>query len=124
MNRQSPKSTCELRPNERRFLRAMQELGHGRFESLQIRQGELVLDPWPRTIRSVKFGNATPNRPLSGSADFELKDQATEFFAHVRTIAVGVIRVLEVRGGLPFAMEVADHSTVQAAQNDLSPVQS
>jgi hypothetical protein len=102
----------------------MQELGYGRFESLQVRHGELLLDPWPTTIRSVKFGNATPNRPLSGSADFELKDQASEFFAYVRAVEMGVIRVLEVRGGLPFAMEVADDPTAQTARNDLSSVQS
>jgi hypothetical protein len=105
------KSTSHLRSSERRFLRVMQELGYGRFEFLRIRNGELVLDPRPATIRSVKFGNVTPNRPPSGSAEFELKNQAAEFFAYVRTIDVGVIRVLEVRGGLPFAMEVADHST-------------
>jgi hypothetical protein len=86
----------------------MQELGYGRFESLQVRHGELILDPWPTTIRSVKFGNATPNRPPSESADYELKDQTAEFFGYVRTIDVGVIRVLEVRGGLPFCMDVMD----------------
>jgi len=124
MSEQSPKLTRDLRPSERRLVEAMQELGHGRFESLRILQGELVLDPWPTTIRSVKFGNATPNRPLSGSADFELKEQASEFFAYVRTIEIGVIRVLEVRGGLPFAMEVADDPTAQTARIDLSSVQS
>jgi hypothetical protein len=117
VNNQSPQSTRELRQTERRFLRAMQQLGHGRFESLQVRQGELVLDPWPTTIRSVKFRNPTSNRPLSGSVDFELKDQAAEFFAYVRTVEMGVIRVLEVRGGLPFAMEVADHSTLSQVQS-------
>ena len=85
----------------------MQKLGHCRFESLQVRQGELVLDPWPTTIRSVKFGSSTPKRPSSESDEFELKNQAAEFFAYVRAIEAGVIRVLEVRGGLPFAMEVA-----------------
>jgi hypothetical protein len=124
VNRQSPKLTGELLPTERRFLRTMQALGHGRFEAVRIRHGELVLDPWPTTIRSVKFGNATPNRPLSGSADFELKDQTSEFFAYVRTIDVGVIRVLEVRGGLPFAMEVAHHPTTRHSQHDVSPLQS
>ena len=66
LSNQPPISTRDLLPKERRFLRAMQELGHGRFECLRIFQGELVLDPWPATIRSVKFGNATPNRPLLG----------------------------------------------------------
>ena len=122
MSNQPPKSTCELRPNERRFLHGMQQLGHGRFECLRIRQGELVLDPWPMTVRSVKFGNTTPNRPVSRSAEFELKDQAAEFFAYVRAIDTGVIRVLEVRGGLPFAMEVADHPTTR--HRSTSPLQS
>jgi len=124
VSKQLPQSTHDLHPSERRFLRAVQELGHGRFESLRILRGELVLDPWPTTVRSVKFGSASPNRPLPRSADFELKDPAAEFFAYVRTIEVGVMRVLEVRGGLPFAMEVADYPAPQAAQNDLSPVQS
>jgi hypothetical protein len=96
------KSTSDLSSSERRFLRSMQELGHGRFEFLRIVQGELVLEPWPTTVRSVKFGNPTPNQPDSGLADFELKGQVAEFFSQVRTTDSGLIRVLEVRGGLPF----------------------
>jgi hypothetical protein len=106
VNNQWPKSTRDLRPSERRFLHAMQNLGHGRFESLRIIQGELVLEPWPTTVRSVKFGNATLNRPDSGPADFELKGQVAEFFSQVRTTDSELIRVLEVRGGLPFCMEI------------------
>ena len=87
----------------------MQQLGFGRFESLRIHRGELVLDPWPTTVRSVKFGGGTtPNRPVDGSDEFELKTQIAELFAHVRGVEAGVIRVLEVRGGLPFCMEIAD----------------
>jgi hypothetical protein len=41
-------------------------------------------------------------------ANFELKDRIAEFFAHVRTMDAGLIRVLEVRGGLPFCMDIAD----------------
>jgi hypothetical protein len=113
VNRQYPKSTVDLDETERRFLRAMLELGHGRFESLQVRRGELVLDPWPTTIRNVKFGNPTPNRPLTGRSDFELKHQVAEFFALVRTINAALIRLLEVRGGLPFFMEISDRSSVE-----------
>jgi len=100
-----------LRPKERRFLRAMQGTWAWPIRVLRIHQGELGLDPWPTTIRSIKFGNATPNRPPSESVDFELKNQVAEFFAYVRAIDTGVIRVLEVRGGVPFAMEVAGYST-------------
>jgi hypothetical protein len=84
MSNPTPKSTPELLPTERRFLNSMQELGHGRFESMRIHQGQLILDPWPTTVRSVKFGKPTPNRRLSECADFELKDRVAEFFAYVR----------------------------------------
>jgi hypothetical protein len=109
------KSTSDLRPSERRFLSAMQQLGYGRFESLQIYLGELVLDPWPTTIRSVKFGNPTRNRPLCGSAEFTLKSELAEFFGQVRATVCGEIRVLEVHGGLPFRMEIADQTHAQPA---------
>jgi hypothetical protein len=100
-------STHDLRPSERRFVNAMQALGYGRFESLRIQRGELVLDPWPTTVRSVKFGTATPNRPDEMSAKFELKHETAQLFEFVRSIDAGEIQVLEVRGGLPFAMEIA-----------------
>jgi len=46
MGNKSLVSTHDLRPSERRFVAAMQELGYGRFESLRIQGGEFVLDPW------------------------------------------------------------------------------
>ena len=104
----TPGSTRDLRPSERRFLAAMQQLGHGRFELVQIRKGELMLDPWPAAVRSVKFGAATPNRPAELSGDFELKEEMARLFGFIRGVDVGEIRVLEVRGGLPFAMEIVE----------------
>ena len=53
-----PVTIQDLLPSEAAFVAAMQQLGFGRFEYLQIRGGELVLDPWPVTVRDVKF--ATP----------------------------------------------------------------
>src|SRR5438105_4702951 len=101
-------STQDLRPSERRFVAAMQRLGYGRFECLRIRHAELVLDPWPTTVRSIKFGNASPNKPEAGSVEFELKQQTSQLFEFVRSVDACEIRVLEVRGGLPFAMEFAN----------------
>jgi hypothetical protein len=106
MNRESLVSTHDLRPSERRFVTAMQQLGYGRFESLRIRHGDLVLDPWPTIVRSVKFGDATPNKPDNQSGEFELKQQTAQLLAFVRSVDAGEIRVIEVRGGLPFTMEL------------------
>jgi hypothetical protein len=47
-------------------------------------------------------GIITQHRPVCAPAEFTLKNEIAEFFAQVRAIDSGVIRVLEVRGGLPF----------------------
>lgn len=106
MNRLRPASTRDLRPSERRLLNAISALGFGRLEYLQIRNGEPVLDPGPTVVRDVKFGVQSGARPRTTSEDFALKQQVAEFFEYTRSVEVGEIRALEVRHGLPFAMEV------------------
>jgi hypothetical protein len=85
----------------------MQHLRFGRFEFLQIRDGELMLDPWPTTMRDVKFGpgDVAAHKPLP--AEFDLKAQVADFFEYVRAVDTGEIRCLSVRNGLPWTMEVA-----------------
>ena len=99
-------STHDLRPSERAFVTAMQRLCFGRFESLEIQHGELVLDPWPAMVRSVKFAAEESGVPRTSRDEFKLKRQIVELFEYVRTVEAGEIRCLEVRHGLPFAMEV------------------
>ena len=103
-----PKSVRDLRPSERQFVEAMRRLGHGRFESVRIQRGELILEPPPTAVRSVKFGNATSNRLEQPSNSFDLKLAVAQLFAFIRRVDSGEIQVLEVRGGLPFDMEIAD----------------
>jgi hypothetical protein len=101
-----PTSTQDLFQSERRFVAAMREIGFGRFEFLRIEHGELLLDPWPTTVRGVKFGSedAVTHKSLPG--EFELKGQVAEFFEYVRAVDAGEIRCLELRHGLPFSMEI------------------
>jgi hypothetical protein len=101
-----PLSTSDLSQPERRFLIAMRELGFGRFEFLRIESGELALDPWPITVRGIKFGSLDEAALRSIPGDFELKTQVAEFFEYVRAVEVGEIRFLELRHGLPFFMEI------------------
>jgi hypothetical protein len=113
-----PATTQDLLPSEANFVAAMRQLGFGRFEYLQIRGGELVLNPWPATVCDIKF--ATP--PTTGSASESkpgLRPQVAEFFTYVRDVDAGEIRELEVRHGLPFSMEIElDGSKVQAVKGD------
>lgn len=99
-------STSDLRASERAFVAAVQRLGFGRFEFLRIENGELVLDPWPTTVRGVKFGLGDAANSMIFPGEFELKRQVVEFFDYVRAVDAGEIRCLEVRHGLPFSMEI------------------
>jgi hypothetical protein len=100
-----PVTTHDLLPFEVAFIAAMQQLGFGRFEFLRIHKGELVLDPWPTTVRGVKFGSEEPAASVP-QGEFQLKRRVVEFFEYVRAVDQGEIRCLEVRHGLPFSMEV------------------
>jgi hypothetical protein len=100
-----PTAIQDLLPSEVTFTAAMQQLGFGRFEYLQIRGGELLLNPWPTALRDVKFGTpATTGKPTAATC--ELRPQVAEFFAYVREVDAGEIRKLDVRHGLPFSMEI------------------
>lgn len=101
-----PTSTYDLRPSEHAFVTAMQRLRFGRFESLGIEHGELVLDPWPTMVRSVKFAGEESAVPRMSPDEFTLKRQVIELFEYVRAVESGEIRCIEVRHGLPFSMEV------------------
>jgi hypothetical protein len=85
-------------------------LRYGRFESLRIERGEMVVDPWPKTVRQVRFGVSDPGCEKEPRADFRLKAQLAELFEYVRSIDAGEIRILEIRGGLPFSMQFVQES--------------
>jgi hypothetical protein len=99
-------SNYDLLPSERIFVGVMQQLGFGRFEFLRVENGELVLDPWPTTVRGVKFGSEDPVVSQTPPEESALKRQVIELFAYARSLEAGEIRCLEVRHGLPFSMEI------------------
>jgi hypothetical protein len=100
------RTTKDLCPSERRFLESIRELRFGYYECLRIVRGELVLDPWPKTIQVVKFSaeNSATCGTLEG--EFLLKRQISDFVEYVRGIEAGEIRRLEIRHGLPVTMEL------------------
>ena len=114
-----PTTTRDLLPSERSFVSAMQDLGFGRFESIQIRAGELMLVPWPTTIRGVKFSSGDAPAPRTLPDEFQLKRQVVEFLEYVRAVDEGGIRCLEVRYGLPWTMEVEHRPEPNGGQCDV-----
>ena len=107
-------STSDLRPSELAFVHAMQKLGFGSFEALRVVAGELSLDPWPKMVKSIKFGSQDSSF-ADDSSDFALKHQVVQFIHCVRGLENGEIRQLEIRHGLPFAMDL-DCSTCSEMQ--------
>lgn len=90
----------------------MQGINFGRIEDLCIRDGEPVFDPPPRVIREVKFGGDNSARRETGIDDFALKRQVQDLLVQFDRVGNGVIEVLVVKHGLPFSMQVAEHSAV------------
>ena len=99
-------STLDLLPSERSLLLAMQRLGFGRFEAIPVRGGEVILEPWPKTVQGIKFTSAGSS-PLNLLPEpFQLRRQVIELLEYVRGTEYGEMHCLEVRHGLPFSMEV------------------
>ena len=66
---------------------------------------------WSRRLPPSEASNSskpTPNRPEHPSNAFDLKQEVAQLFEAVRGVDDGEIRVLEVRGGLPLCMEIAE----------------
>jgi len=99
---------ASLPPAGRRLVKLMQQINHGCIKGLVVRDGEPVLDPPPRIIRSVKFGGENGARPESRKEDFVLKEQVLDLFDWIESVQNGVIRHLEIKHGLPFRMDVEE----------------
>lgn len=92
-----------LPPERQRLLRVLQQVNHGRIYDLHIRDGQPVLDPMPRVVRTLKFPGDNGPRPEIGIQEYALKTHIVQFFACLDAMRDGVIEVLEFRDGLPVA---------------------
>ena len=90
------------------LVERMQRINFGRIEHLPIRGGQPVWADQSRVIRKVKLGGENTPRAESGYGDFELKRQVVDLFAQFERIDEGLIRSLEIKHGLPFAMDIEE----------------
>jgi hypothetical protein len=101
-----PKPKSSLSPLQQQLVLLMQELNFGRIEDLQVRAGEPVFNPPPRTVRKLKIGGENGPRPEMACADFWLKSQAIELLDAIAGIGDGKVLAIEVKHGLPFSVEI------------------
>lgn len=107
----NPIMQSSLTAPRQRLLRLMQEINFGRIEGLLVQGGEPIFSPPPQVVREIKFGGT--NGPCSEAADrdFALKASVREMFDQFCAIEDGRVRVLEIKHGLPFRMDVEAYAT-------------
>jgi len=90
------------------LVEQMQRINFGRIEHLPIRGGQPVWADQSRVIRKVKLGGENSPRTESGYGEFELKRQVVDLFDQLERIGDGLIHSLEIKHGLPFAMDIEE----------------
>jgi hypothetical protein len=88
------------------LVEQMQRINFGRIEHLPVRGGQPVWSAQSRVIRKIKFGGENAPRTESGHGNFELKRQVIDLFDQLEIIGEGYILSVEIKHGLPFAMDV------------------
>ena len=104
MNQQITKSV--LSEPQSRLVELLQRLNFGRIEGLQVRGGEPVFEPASRVVQKLKIGGDNAPRPEASLEDFWLKRQTIEMLEAIANLGDGEVLTIEVKHGLPFAMEV------------------
>jgi hypothetical protein len=101
-----PTSKSSLSDPQHRLIELMQSLNFGRIEALRIHGGQPVFEPAPRVIQKLKMGGENGPRPEAGLQDFWLKQQTVEMLRAIAELGDGVVSVIEVKHGLPYAVEI------------------
>lgn len=105
-----PVKKTDLSAGRRRLVDMMQEVNFGRIHQLQVRDGEPAFTPMTRVERQIKFGGENQPRPEATLDDFELKRNVVELFESFERLGNGIIKQLEIKGGLPFGMTVEEQA--------------
>ena len=96
-----------LSPARRRLVELLQRINFGRIEAFDVSDGDPILTPRPRVVRTVKFGGDNGPRPEAALGDFPLKRQILDLMTLLDEVGDGRIASIEVARGLPLKADVA-----------------
>ena len=94
------------------LVEQMQLINFGRIEGLPVRAGKPVWNEQTRVVRKIKLGGDNASRPEADLDDFELKREVIDLFEEIKKLGDGQILTLEIKHGLPFAMDVEEFAAV------------
>ena len=108
-----PITKSSLSEAQRHLVELLQRLNFGRIEGMHVSGGEPIFKPAPRIIQKLKMGGENSPRPETGLEDFRLKHQTIEMLQAIADLRDGDVLSIEVKHGLPFAVEIerrAEHA--------------
>jgi hypothetical protein len=98
-------TASRLSAPRRQLIELCQRIGFGRIEHLAVQNGEPRCDLQANIVSEIKLGTSV-QRPAALPPDFTLKPQVIELLSWFDLMRDGRIRRLEVKHGLPFALEI------------------
>ena len=93
-----------LSPARQALVRCCQAINRGSIEGLEVRQSEPAFDPLPVMVRDVKLDKEEEPRPELRLSDFMLSNEIMRLLSLLDEMKCGVIRLIEVRDGIPRRM--------------------
>lgn len=96
----------QFSPNLRYAFQRMWQLGYGTFRGVYVCDGDLVLDPPFRVVRTARFPESVTTRRPEADGTFPLKREHFAFRREVASIGNGVINMIKVHDGLPVGLEI------------------
>jgi len=94
-----------------RLLKTMRRMRYGSIRNLAVLGGEPVFRPPPTIVRTVKFGcRSNPPRPAGPLTALAESDKVQELFSELEQMGSGTVKLIEVKDGLPFLMDIEGES--------------
>jgi len=103
-----PRWKSSYSPARQRLIEWMQDLEFGQIEELEIQNGDPVLDPMPRAIRSINFTKVRQAQKPRGGVDFVLKAKIVWLFDELDRRPSAHVRELKIEDGLPVLIRLED----------------
>ena len=100
------RTTQDLTKAERHLVQLMAEVQFGRFENLQIRAGQPILNDDVKVVRVARLGGESGSTLVLRTDEFELKRAVCDLLDRLTELENGTILKLEFRHGLPNLLEV------------------
>lgn len=87
------------------LITLLSDVWFGRIEAISIRDGDPVIGPEIRIVRTISLSTDDACRDRA-SADFELKEPVVRMLAEFDRIGDGMVARINVKAGLPCFMQV------------------